>query len=163
MAFITSGSSGLVVNHSPSDQESTTLFAFSFVSANSMTSCLALNISNVWLKPSAAREPTSGSSNRPINDSTLYPPSIVPSNLVACFLSINGEVVSPLATAVKNAALTYAAGSTPAGVLFVIKSKIYSSSPLGGDLSSSTSSVTCSALSGRGGMPCSSLSFTWVL
>ena len=106
MAFIISGSSGLSVNHSAADQDSTTLFAFSFFLASSITSCLALNINNVLHKPSAAMEPTSLSSSKLINDSTLYPPSIVPNSSVASSLSIKGEEAFPFATSVKKAALT---------------------------------------------------------
>ena len=103
---MTSGNFGLDVNHSASDQESTTFFALVFFSASSITSCFALNINRVLLKPSAAISPTSSSSNNPIKDSTLYPPNIVPNRLVACFLSINGDVVSSFAIAVRKPAFT---------------------------------------------------------
>ena len=71
IALITSGSFGLFVNHSASDHESTTLLAFLFVFDSSITSCLALNIRSVLLKPSAANPPTASSSKSPISDSTL--------------------------------------------------------------------------------------------
>ena len=94
------------MNHSAADQDSTTLFAFSFFLANSITSCLALNINSVLHKPSAAIAPTSSSSSKLINDSTLYPPSMVPNSSVARRLSIRGEEASAFATSVKKAALT---------------------------------------------------------
>ena len=106
IAFITSGNSGLLVNHSAFVQASTTLFAFLFFFDNSITSCLALNINKVLLSPSAAIDPTSSSSSNSINDSTLYPPSIVPNNSVACFLSISGELAFPFAISVRKAAFT---------------------------------------------------------
>ena len=106
IAFIFLGNSGLLVNHSALAQESTTLFAFLFFLDSSITSCFALNINNVLHNPSAAIDPTSSSSSNSIKDSTLYPPNIVPSNSVACFLSISGELASPFATSVRKAAFT---------------------------------------------------------
>src|SRR5690554_2630587 len=85
---------------------------------------------------------------------------MLPSNLIANFLSIIGEVTSPLVIAAKKPAFTYAASSTPGGTRSLINSSKNASSPAGGFFSNSTKSATCSGFRGFGGIPSAARSAT---
>src|SRR5690554_7019454 len=71
-----------------------------------------------------------------------------------------GDTSSPLAIADKKPAFTYAASSTPGGTRSLINSNKNDSSPAGGFFNNSIKSVTCSGLSGLGGIPSAARSAT---
>jgi hypothetical protein len=85
---------------------------------------------------------------------------MLPSNCTAASLEISGEVTSFLTIALKKPAFTYAASSTPGGTRSEISSIKNSSSPAGGFFNNSTKPVTCSGLSGFGGIPSAARSAT---
>ena len=85
---------------------------------------------------------------------------MVPSSSTAFSGDIRGEVASPLATAARKPALTYAASSTPGGTRLTNKSVRNSSSPAGGFFSSSTSAAIWEASKGLGTIPWAARSAT---
>mmetsp|Transcript_14442 Transcript_14442/g.19790 ORF Transcript_14442/g.19790 Transcript_14442/m.19790 type:complete len:274 (-) Transcript_14442:283-1104(-) len=136
VTVILAGTSLREVNHSASAQDCSTCLAKALPAlALASTSKNASNIRIVCFRPCAASGPSVLSSNSPTSVAMLYPPCMVPSNSVALSRDRMGLEASFLATALRNAALTYAASSTPGEMRFASKSfKNAASAPFGSPL-----------------------------
>jgi hypothetical protein len=117
------GTSGAFRNHSAAAHDSITFLACLLPAfALSATSCLASNMSSVFDRAVTAAGASASLSRAAMSPAILYPPTICPSSSTAFTELTTGDLALPAATSVRNAALTYAASSTPGGTRLEIRS-----------------------------------------